>query len=446
VSQRLDALRERSQLSFRHAALGRFIAEPHFNKDGQALLLGFSGGIQFLRNCQAIDGIYAIKQVDCPPRLVALQVADQVPCRVKPAQHRVLRLELLHAILAKLSQPRVVGRTDQFYRKGFRHCYDGDLIGPALSAPRRTRDPLAHPREIRSEKICIRHHRRDSSTLPISPFADAVAASNIHSRWSLTRSSRQSSSTDPALPNPRLAYAKLPIISMPARGKFIILEGIDGSGKRTQLELLARAFTRQGIAFSQISFPNYAGFFGKMVAQFLNGDFGPLAEVDPHLSALLYACDRLESKAAIDTPLASGKILVADRYVASNFAHQGARVPLDKRAEFLAWLKKLEYGVHGLPVEDFVIYLRLPVAEAHRLVGRKAARDYTKLHRDLQEADLAHLEAAARIYDDLAKQPNWLMIECVDAESHALRAPEAIHQEILAAIEVRVFAALGAKG
>lgn len=233
---------------------------------------------------------------------------------------------------------------------------------------------------------------------------------------------------------------------MPARGKFIVFEGIDGSGKRTQLESLARAFTRQGIQFSQISFPDYHGFFGRMVAQFLNGEFGPLASVDPRFSALLYACDRLESKPAIEAALASGKTLLADRYVASNLAHQGARVPAEKRGEFIAWLKTLEYQVNALPAEDFVIYLRLPVAQAHRLIGAKAARDYTELRRDLQEADIAHLEAAARVYDDLAAQTNWLTVECLDASSGNLRAPENIHREILAAIEARIPAALGARG
>jgi dTMP kinase len=233
---------------------------------------------------------------------------------------------------------------------------------------------------------------------------------------------------------------------MPARGKFIVFEGIDGSGKRTQLESLARAFTQQGIPFSQISFPNYDGVLGKMVARFLNGEFGPLASVDPRFSALLYATDRLESKLAIEAALASGKTLLADRYVASNLAHQGARVPAEKRGEFIAWLKTLEYEVNELPAEDFVIYLRLPVAEAHRLIGRKAAREYTELSRDLQEADIAHLEAAAQLYDDLAAQPNWLTVECLDASSGSLRAPDAIHREILAAIEVRIPTALGARG
>jgi dTMP kinase len=182
------------------------------------------------------------------------------------------------------------------------------------------------------------------------------------------------------------------------------------------------------------------------VAQFLNGEFGPLAAVDPHFSALLYAGDRLESKPAIESALAAGKIVLADRYVASNLAHQGARAPREKRPEFLAWLKQLEYQVHALPAEDLVIYLRLPVAEAHRLVGRKGARDYTKSRRDLQEADLAHLEAASQVYDELARQPNWITIECFNAASGALREPAEIHAEITAAVDARTHSAVQVKG
>ena len=85
-----------------------------------------------------------------------------------------------------------------------------------------------------------------------------------------------------------------------------------------------------------------------------------------------------------------------------------------------------------------MIYLRVPVAEAHRLVGERSAREYTKLRRDILESDIAHLEAAAEVYDQLARQPNWVKIECFDAQAQALRSPEAIHEEILAAIEARV--------
>src|ERR1700728_1157972 len=232
---------------------------------------------------------------------------------------------------------------------------------------------------------------------------------------------------------------------MQTRGKLIVFEGIDGSGKRTQVEALAQGPKRGGTPVTQISFPNYGGVYRKLGAQFLNGEFGALSAVDPHFSALLYAGDRLESKPAIESALASGKILLADRYVASNLAHQGARVAPEKRGNFLAWLKQLEYEVHALPVEDLVIYLRVPVAEAHRNVGQKAAREYTKSRRDLQESDLAHLAAASRVYDELARQPNWLTIECFDAPAGALRPPAEIHIEILAVVEARIHSALGAK-
>ncbi|MGB8543094.1 MAG: hypothetical protein WCD49_15810 [Candidatus Acidiferrales bacterium] len=227
---------------------------------------------------------------------------------------------------------------------------------------------------------------------------------------------------------------------MPARGKFIVLEGIDGSGKRTQLDMLARVLTSRGVPFAQISFPRYDGFFGKLVARYLNGEFGSLEAVDAHFSALLYAGDRLEARPAIESSLGSGKILLADRYIGSNLAHQGARMPSEKRGEFLQWLKQLEYQVYALPGEDLVIYLRVPPMEAHRLVGAKAARDYTKLRRDIQESNIAHLQAASDVYDQLAREPNWHKIECYDSAASALRSPEKIHQEILAAVDSRVAA------
>jgi dTMP kinase len=146
-------------------------------------------------------------------------------------------------------------------------------------------------------------------------------------------------------------------------------------------------------------------------------------------------------------------------------------VPSKTRQEFLTWLKQLEYEIYGLPREDLVIYLRVPPSEAHRLVGEKAARGYTKRRRDLQEANLAHLKAASEVYDELARQPNWVSIECSDpagerirriddkalrkvrrtrrperVEPVCLRNPEAIHQEILALFESRALPALKVKG
>ena len=225
---------------------------------------------------------------------------------------------------------------------------------------------------------------------------------------------------------------------MATRGKLIALEGIDGSGKRTQLDLLASELDARGLAAFRISFPRYESFCGELVGRYLNGEFGPLSAVDPHLSALLYAGDRLEAKPEIEAALSAGKIVVADRYVGSNMAHQSARVHPEKREEFFAWLKRLEYGLYALPVEDLVIYLRVPVAEAHRLVGLKSARAYTSLKRDIQEADITHLEQTATIYDRLATEANWTRIECMSAASGVLHSPEEIHRAVLRTAETRI--------
>ncbi len=224
----------------------------------------------------------------------------------------------------------------------------------------------------------------------------------------------------------------------------------------------------------QISFPRYDGLFGKLVAQFLNGDFGPLEAVNPHFSALLYAGDRLEAKAEIEAALGAGKIMLADRYIGSNLAHQSARMPAKNRPEFLKWLKQVEYGIYALPAEDLVIYLRVPAEQARRLVGKKGKRQYTKRRRDLQEANLAHLEAASAVYDGLSRQPNWIKIECAEHQHQrassgkgvsvrlrkskssqeattsdpgsSLRSPETIHAEILAAIDARVLPSVARTG
>jgi len=227
---------------------------------------------------------------------------------------------------------------------------------------------------------------------------------------------------------------------MTPRGKFIVLEGIDGSGKRTQLDLLTAALTERRLAHESISFPRYDGFFGNLVARFLNGEFGTGDDVDAHLSSLLYAGDRFEAKPKMESILATSKTLVADRYIASNLAHQGARVPADKRDAFLRWLTKLEYEIYDLPKEDAVVYLRVPATEAYRRIASKGARDYTNLKRDILESDVAHLTTTALVYDGLAHAPNWITIECFDTARGALRAAEEIHRDVLDGLDSRIFA------
>jgi len=222
---------------------------------------------------------------------------------------------------------------------------------------------------------------------------------------------------------------------MASRGKLIAIEGVDGAGKHTQSELLGLALRARGVACVPFCFPRYESTFGRLIASFLNGDFGPLDTIDAHFSALLYAGDRFEAKAELEAALAAGNTIVSDRYVASNLAHQTARVPMERRIAFSAWLKHLEYGIYGLPEEDLAIYLRLPASEARERVGRKAARKYTALQHDLQEADLQHLEQTSAVYDLLAKQPHWVTVECVDPLKDVPRTTQEIHSDVLAAVE-----------
>jgi dTMP kinase len=222
-----------------------------------------------------------------------------------------------------------------------------------------------------------------------------------------------------------------------ARGAFIAIEGIDGSGKHTQSEMLGRVFTARGIPWVPVSFPRYETAFGKLIASFLNGEFGSLEAVDAHLSALLYAGNRFEAKTELEQALAAGKTILADRYVASNLAHQTARVPPDRREQFIAWLRLLEYGTYGLPTEDLVIYLRMGASEAQRLVGKKAPREYTSLGHDLQESDLTHLEKAAMVFDRLAADPSWITIECFDGSLSRVKPVDEIHKAVLAAVDSR---------
>ena len=222
-----------------------------------------------------------------------------------------------------------------------------------------------------------------------------------------------------------------------ALGRLIAFEGIDGSGKRTQMELLYRALAaklgERGVYST--GFPQYGSCFGKMVGQFLNGEFGPLESVDPHFTALLYAGDRFEAKGKLEAALNAGQIVLVDRYIGSNLAHQTARVPKEKRSEYLAWIKHLEYDIYGLPREDMILYLRVPAGEAQKLVSQKEARSYTRAKQDIQEASLRHLQEAAAMYDALSSEAPWVRIECFDSARGVMRAPQEIARDVSAAVQ-----------
>jgi dTMP kinase len=229
-------------------------------------------------------------------------------------------------------------------------------------------------------------------------------------------------------------------------GILIAIEGIDGSGKRTQVDLLEKSLIAGGHAVYSTGFPQYDSWFGKMVGQFLNGDFGALETVDPHFSALLYAGDRFEAKPRLEAALTQGKIVLADRYIGSNLAHQTARAAAEDRPAFISWIEHLEYNIYNLPRETMVLYLRVPPRQAQELVARKSTRSYTAVKQDLQEASLRHLEDAAAMYDQLARRSNWATIACFDEVRGAMRPQKAIAAEILSAVTPVLSHALAKEG
>lgn len=222
---------------------------------------------------------------------------------------------------------------------------------------------------------------------------------------------------------------------MTTRGLLIAIEGIDGSGKNTQSKLLEHSLLSAGYSVHATGFPQYDSWFGHMVGKFLNGDFGSLEDVDPHFSALLYAGDRFEAKPRIESALNEGNIVLVDRYVASNLAHQVARIVPEKRSEFLRWIEHLEYSIYGLPRENLILYLRVPPSQAQKLVARKSERNYTRATHDLLEKSLRHLEDAAEMYDMLSRSKPWATIQCFDASNNSLRLPEDIAAEVFSAVK-----------
>jgi dTMP kinase len=196
----------------------------------------------------------------------------------------------------------------------------------------------------------------------------------------------------------------------------IDIEGIDGSGKGTQAQLLCERLTGTGISATLVSFPRYqATFFGRAVGEFLNGKYGSLAEVHPFLVSLLFAGDRYESKPFLLDAMQKSEVVVLDRYVPSNVAHQASKLEGAARADLTARILEIEFTIFRLPRPDVVLLLDLPVSVAQELIARKGARPYTEQKADIQEADAGYLEGVRDVYHELAQSdPKWKTIECCE--------------------------------
>ena len=196
----------------------------------------------------------------------------------------------------------------------------------------------------------------------------------------------------------------------------ISLEGLDASGKNTQLHLLKAHLAEAGRSVGSLSFPRYGDtVFSRFVADYLNGRLGELDTVPAQAAALLFAGDRMESRGLIEELHAANDVLVLDRYVASNLAYQGARVPPEELDGFLRWLSTLEHDVNGLPAVDLTVLLEVPPATSARMVLRKGARDYTEHAADLHERNEAYLARCHDVYQHLCDaqfRGRWVRVDC----------------------------------
>ncbi len=220
------------------------------------------------------------------------------------------------------------------------------------------------------------------------------------------------------------------------KGKLIVIDGADGSGKTTQATLLIKYLHKISDAVRYISFPRYYNsFHGKTVAKFLRGEFGSLTEVSPYLASLAYALDRASMKEEMDEFLATGGYIVTNRYATSNMAHQGAKFKDEKSLqEYLKWVYELEYKVHKLPKEDVVIYLSVPTETSLRLTAsRKPPQYLLGRKRDIHEEDVNYQIRTQELYLQLAnKNKNWIDIQCF--KNDRLLSPSVIQSLIIAGL------------
>lgn len=222
------------------------------------------------------------------------------------------------------------------------------------------------------------------------------------------------------------------------KGKLIVIDGADGSGKATQTQLLLDYLKEHRFKSRYISFPRYTtSFHGQHVGRFLTGEFGGNNDVSPYLSSLAFALDRLTAKDEMVDWLKRGKVVVADRYVSANMAHQTAKLPPDKRQAFIDWIYEMEYKQHKLPKEDIVIFLHVPAEVSQKLLAKSADAKGIKKGKDEAEKDIEHQKKSIAMYQELAKQfKHWEIIDCVDTKGNLL-SREAIHDKVVAVLKKR---------
>lgn len=216
---------------------------------------------------------------------------------------------------------------------------------------------------------------------------------------------------------------------------FVVIEGLDGAGKSTQVALIKDELSRRGVESEYLHFPRFsAPVYGDLIAKFLRGELGALSEVNAYLIALIYAGDRADASAMIEKWLSDGKCVIIDRYVYSNIAYQCAKLSSEaERDELKNWILNLEYEFNKIVKPDVTLFLDVPFKFTQKKLTEQRIgddRDYLNGKQDIHEASLTFQQNVREVYLSAAKSDETLkVIDCSDDEGGML-APDQIFQRI----------------
>lgn len=197
----------------------------------------------------------------------------------------------------------------------------------------------------------------------------------------------------------------------------IVIEGLDGSGKSTQVDLLKNRLISENINLKQIKLPDYDDKSSTLVKMYLGGEFGPNPDdVNIYAASSFYAVDRYASyQRHWKTDYLSETVILADRYTTSNAVHQTVKLPKSEWDNYLSWLSDYEYNKMGIPSPNVVIYLDMPVEISQKLMTERYLGDEVK--KDVHEANVEYLLKCREAALFAAKKLGWFVVNCSDGEN-----------------------------